>query len=68
MKCVCPPNRPTTSNEDVRLKNGVFEGGLRVIDLAVGLALVNETFDVGFRKSKRHGVERAQQGLGGAVV
>lgn len=60
--CACSPNRPATSNEDIRLKNGVFEGGLGVINFAVRLALVDEAFDVVFRKPERHGVENGTTG------
>lgn len=56
------PNRPTTANEDVRLKNGIFEGGLGVVNLTMRLALVDEAIDVGFRKSKRHNVKNGTRG------
>jgi hypothetical protein len=55
-ECAHSPNRSTATNEDVRLNNGVFEGGLGVVDLAMRLALVDETIDVGFSKSERHSV------------
>lgn len=53
-KCAHSPNWPTTSNEDVRLNYGVFEGGRGVIDPTMRLVLADEAIDVGFRKSKRH--------------
>jgi len=61
-KCARSPNRTTAGNENVRLDNGVFEGGRGVVDLAMRLELVDEGIDMGLRKSKRHSVENSTRG------
>jgi hypothetical protein len=66
-KCARSPDRPTTSNEDVRLSDGVLVGGLAVVDPAMRVALVNEVTDVGFRKPVRHNVKDRTTGAGGTL-